>query len=228
MDSATPLYDFIPHPWGHSKPSWKVEQWHMIFLMGEKQSSTDRYERFKLTPESPMLHRVEKLNLRRRDSRAKLAGTTVCCAGAILMRFYRGPPVLGWLGAALESDFLHTKREYANHLEGFDIGGWKVGAVCLIGSCLCMALFINLQVLRASWDDLLPVQLLGCIFYYGLNLDHLQTRTQSCVELAVFCRHPYWRSIQHQFRWLLTLICLVRCSWVLQATFSSTILLPGL
>ena len=104
-----------------------------------------------------MLHRVEKLNLRRRDSRAKLAGITLCCAGAILMTFYRGPRVLGWLGAAIEPDSLHTKVEYANHFDGFEFGGWELGAICLIGNCLCIASFINLQVLTASGDSSLTL-----------------------------------------------------------------------
>jgi drug/metabolite transporter (DMT)-like permease len=34
-----------------------------------------------------ILFRVESLRLERRDSRAKLAGITLCCAGAILMTF---------------------------------------------------------------------------------------------------------------------------------------------
>jgi hypothetical protein len=106
--------------------------------------------------------------LRRRDSRAKLAGITLCCAGAALMAFYRGPPVLGWLGAALEPDSLHTELKYANQFSGFDIGGWKLGAFCLIGNCLCVASFINLQVLIASWERNLAVKVLGCIFSYIL------------------------------------------------------------
>jgi hypothetical protein len=84
------------------------------------------------------------------------------------MAFYRGPPVLGWLGAALEPDSLHTELKYANQFSGFDIGGWKLGAFCLIGNCLCVASFINLQVLIASWERNLAVKVLGCIFSYIL------------------------------------------------------------
>lgn len=85
-----------------------------------------------------LLFGVEKLNLRRRDSRSRLAGITFCCAGAILMIFYRGPPVLGWfnLGAVGPND---------SRFNLLEIDDWKVGAACLIGSGLCIAVFINLQ-----------------------------------------------------------------------------------
>lgn len=106
--------------------------------------------------ESLVVHRVEKLNLRRRDSRWKLAGITFCCAGAILITFYRGPPVLGWFN-------LGAVGPDASRFNLLEIDDWKVGAACLIGSGLCIAVFINLQVLIASWDTAFTVIFVCCI-----------------------------------------------------------------
>ena len=93
-------------------------------------------------------YRVESLRLERRDSRAKLAGITLCCAGAILMTFYRGPPLIGWPNPPVDVALKMHIHDFA--LRNLGITGWKFGAVCLVGNCLCMASYINLQVRSLS------------------------------------------------------------------------------
>jgi len=62
------------------------------------------------------------------------------------MALYRGPPILGWFN-------LGAVGPNASHFNVFEIDDWKVGAACLIGSGLCIASFINLQVMITSWDN---------------------------------------------------------------------------
>lgn len=88
-----------------------------------------------------LLFGVERLNLRRRDSRAKLAGAIFCCAGATVMTLYNGPRLL--------------------FLEPFHIG-----AACLIGSGLCMATFINLQVPLLKQHPA-PVSVIAYSYLFG-------------------------------------------------------------
>lgn len=127
--------------------------------------------------------------MRRRDSKAKLAGVALCCAGAILMTLYRGPPVLSWFKlGALEPN--------ASYFNMFEIGDRKVGALCLVGSGLCMASFINLQVLViASWDNFV-VRIFHhfCVRFECRILDRAQTSlfvmntfSWVCVEFGMYC-----------------------------------------
>lgn len=125
-----------------------------------------------LTAGIAILLGVERLLLQRRDGRAKLAGITLCCAGAIFMTFYKGPPVLGWfnpntLEAALEPDSIHVKLElYGSHWNWFEIDGWKLGAICLIGNCLCMAIFINLQASLLKQFPA-PISVVAYSYFFG-------------------------------------------------------------
>ncbi|CAK9225674.1 unnamed protein product [Sphagnum troendelagicum] len=73
-------------------------------------------------------------------------GIVICCAGAILMTFYKGPVVLGAKPTStLEAASTSMIKEPV-HLPHTTIDGWQIGVLCLIGSCLCMGTNINLQV----------------------------------------------------------------------------------
>ncbi|KAL3681438.1 hypothetical protein R1sor_024394 [Riccia sorocarpa] len=95
---------------------------------------------------------TEAMNYRRRDGKAKIAGVLVCVAGAVLMALYQGPIVwgdgftnlnaqseiggkpspepVGWLTAALFDMGVHSRH---------------IGILCLIGNCICMALYLAVQ-----------------------------------------------------------------------------------
>jgi hypothetical protein len=87
----------------------------------------------------------------RRDGQAKVAGIVICCAGAILMTFYKGPVVLGakptsTLEAASTSMIKEPVHLPGSGIPHTTIDGWQIGVLCLIGNCLCMGTNINLQV----------------------------------------------------------------------------------
>ncbi|CAK9201173.1 unnamed protein product [Sphagnum jensenii] len=94
---------------------------------------------------------VEAVWWHRRDGQAKVAGIVICCAGAILMTFYKGPVVLGakptsTLEAASTSMIKEPVHLPGSGIPHTTIDGWQIGVLCLIGNCLCMGTNINLQV----------------------------------------------------------------------------------
>lgn len=68
---------------------------------------------------------LEKVDLRSSRSVAKIIGTVVCLAGAMLMAFFKGPKLLG--GALLTDD-------------------WVTGGMYLMGNAFCFSIWYILQV----------------------------------------------------------------------------------
>ena len=83
------------------------------------------------------LHSTENINLLRKEGVAKIVGTGICVSGAILMVLYRGPAVIGF----------GNKDLAVSGLMGFRLERWYIGMLCLIGNCMCMAIYLTLQVL---------------------------------------------------------------------------------
>lgn len=85
---------------------------------------------------------TETLNIRKTEGQAKLGGILVCVSGAILMAIFRGPAVFGSEG----SDAAPSEISANSHFLGLVIGSWNVGVLCLIGNCMCMAIYLAFQV----------------------------------------------------------------------------------
>jgi peptidoglycan/LPS O-acetylase OafA/YrhL len=92
-----------------------------------------------------LLVRNEKIIARRRDGQAKVLGILVCVIGATILTLYRGPTIFDYntpkspLPDALLGALFSVLR-------GWEIDEWKLGALCLIGCCSCIGLFVNIQV----------------------------------------------------------------------------------
>ncbi|KAG1366664.1 WAT1-related protein [Cocos nucifera] len=80
--------------------------------------------------------RMEKVNLRRRRSQAKIVGTIITVAGAVLMILYKGPVL----------DFVWSKgRSHNNTAVGQNSSNWLKGTLMLLGGCFCWSSFFILQ-----------------------------------------------------------------------------------
>lgn len=96
------------------------------------------------------IYRLEVITWRHRCGQAKIAGVVTSVSGAILMTCYKGPPLLQLKSTATmgqsppELSQLLVIRILSD-VFGFIIDPWKLGALCLIGNCLCCASFITFQ-----------------------------------------------------------------------------------
>lgn len=80
--------------------------------------------------------RLEKVNLRRLHSQAKVVGTLVTVGGAMLMTLVKGPvPDLPW-----------TKGRHYHQSSTSQQQHPIKGALMITAGCVCWACFLNLQV----------------------------------------------------------------------------------
>lgn len=84
---------------------------------------------------------------------AKIGGTTTCIIGAIVMSVYKGPFIWGdgfidmhMQGAVNAEASPEPVGWLAEGLLAVGLDTWHIGAICLIGNCLCMAVYIAFQV----------------------------------------------------------------------------------
>ncbi|KAG9452944.1 hypothetical protein H6P81_005848 [Aristolochia fimbriata] len=94
---------------------------------------------------------TEKVNVLKSDGRAKIGGTIVCVFGAIFMVLYKGPSVVGTgdsdnvannvMGAVSQPE----PDGWLPSLLGISLEKWHIGMLCLIGNCMCMAVYLALQ-----------------------------------------------------------------------------------
>ncbi|CAA2956336.1 WAT1-related At4g19185 [Olea europaea subsp. europaea] len=95
---------------------------------------------------------TEKVNLRRIDGHAKVVGTLVCITGAILMAVFRGPALFGYKESEFTAQIELTAKDlpepvgllFSSFLE-VKIDDWQIGVLCLIGNCMCMAVYLAIQ-----------------------------------------------------------------------------------
>ncbi|KAG0618703.1 hypothetical protein M758_4G086200 [Ceratodon purpureus] len=113
-----------------------------------------------------VLLRTETVHWGRIDGKAKVAGVIVCVTGAIFMAFYKGPALLGDGFSDLHLQGVAIAGKPAPEPVGWlagvliDLGIdlWHIGVLCLIGNCLCLALYIVYQApLLASYPASLSV-----------------------------------------------------------------------
>ncbi|KAL9293964.1 WAT1-related protein [Arabidopsis thaliana] len=91
---------------------------------------------------------TERLNLFKLEGQAKVGGTLICVAGAVLMVLFRGPALFGETEAESLGHGESRHTETSGHfMFGFynGLGRWNLGVLCLIGNCTCMAAFLAIQ-----------------------------------------------------------------------------------
>lgn len=84
------------------------------------------------------IFRLEKVDIRKLPSQAKIIGTIVTVSGAMVMTLYRGPIVnlFGTSGVA---------QHHAASASAASTQHWIIGTICVLGSCLGWAGFFILQ-----------------------------------------------------------------------------------
>ncbi|KAJ1289759.1 hypothetical protein BS78_02G188800 [Paspalum vaginatum] len=93
---------------------------------------------------------LERVDVRKPRSLAKILGTAVCISGAMVMAFFKGPALLGDLSALL----LHSPAG----------SRWVTGALFLVGSSSCWSLWLILQVpICKSYVDPLTLSAWMCL-----------------------------------------------------------------
>jgi len=130
---------------------------------------------------SDSLNSIEKVEVRRPRSLAKIFGTAVCVGGAMSMAFFKGPKLLhGGLHALL-------------HWPPSSGSRWVTGALFLVGSSSCWSLWLILQVpicksyveplVLSAWMCLLST-LQSALLVSFLQPDPGAWRIRSLFELA--------------------------------------------
>ena len=98
--------------------------------------------------------RTERLNLFKLEGQAKVGGTLICVAGAVLMVLFRGPALFGETEAESlgHGETRHTETS-GHFMSGFlnGLGRWNLGVLCLIGNCTCMAAFLAIQACQFAY-----------------------------------------------------------------------------
>lgn len=87
---------------------------------------------------------IEQVHLNRKDGIAKVLGTLLSVAGALVIVLYKGPTIYG--STPSTSQHLNQSDHFMFSLSGH-VGetNWTLGCVYLIGHCLCWSTWIVLQ-----------------------------------------------------------------------------------
>lgn len=94
-------------------------------------------------------HRVEVIHFSRRDGQAQVLGVVACITGAMVMTLYQGPALFGsdQLSLALGNPVTRIKPSLiAIPVTGHEVESRTFGSLCLVVNCICMGLYVNLQV----------------------------------------------------------------------------------
>lgn len=88
------------------------------------------------------VHRLEKLNWDKASGKAKVMGTLLGITGAMVLTFYKGPDVNFW---NTHINLLDQGHQHGGHVPGTHPNR-ILGACFALGSCICYALWLILQV----------------------------------------------------------------------------------
>eukprot|EP00850_Spirogloea_muscicola_P007836 SM000040S14848 [mRNA] locus=s40:741712:744489:+ [translate_table: standard] len=126
-----------------------------------------------------LLTRMETVHLERRDGQAKLLGVAICVLGAITMAVYRGPQIAGGPASA-KSDGFVASHSFGPPIAAADPPGAallaplplsrrQLGILCLVGNCLCMAMYLTIQASVLTKYDA-PVTVTAYSYSFGMVL----------------------------------------------------------
>lgn len=90
------------------------------------------------------------MRLRRLDGQAKVVGTVVCVAGAVLMSVWKGPALInGWNQEDPGQDNLAVKallgQTLGTHALRVGIDKWRLGGILLLINCISWAAYLIMQ-----------------------------------------------------------------------------------
>lgn len=120
--------------------------------------------------------RIEKVQMNRRDGIAKMLGTMLCVAGAMVITLYKGPTIF----APSASMHLNLNNRANMVGDGATTKNWTLGCIYLIGHCLSWSGWLVLQApVLKKYPARLSVTSYTCFF--GL--------IQFIVIAALFERH---------------------------------------
>ncbi|GMH28932.1 hypothetical protein Nepgr_030775 [Nepenthes gracilis] len=95
---------------------------------------------------------TETVNLFRLEGQLKVFGIVACVSGALLMVVFKGPAVVRCKELELiVTDEMSAKGQpepvgwFVARLLGYWIKQWHLGVLCLIGNCMCMAIYLAIQ-----------------------------------------------------------------------------------
>ncbi|XP_037495029.1 WAT1-related protein At4g19185 isoform X2 [Jatropha curcas] len=94
---------------------------------------------------------TERVNLFKTEGQAKVVGTLICVSGAVLMVLFRGPTIFGLSEADFAGSEISAKGQpepagwFLSSFINIGLESWHLGVLCLIGNCMCMAVFLAIQ-----------------------------------------------------------------------------------
>lgn len=86
---------------------------------------------------------LERVSPWKRDGVAKICGVFVCIIGASVLATYQGPPLIHSTSSNLQQVPTSLEEDHSS-------SSWKLGILCLLGNCGCMATYLVLQVLLST------------------------------------------------------------------------------
>ncbi|KAH9321199.1 hypothetical protein KI387_015838 [Taxus chinensis] len=121
---------------------------------------------------------TESVNLHAIDGKVKIGGTLLCIFGAVYMAVVRGPVVFGqaYMDIMAQAEISGKPQPepvgwLATGLMEWGLETWHVGIVCLIGNCLCMAIYLALQApILVRYPASLSLTAYAYLFGFGLML----------------------------------------------------------
>lgn len=124
------------------------------------------------------------MNLRRRRSQAKIVGTIVTVAGALLMILYKGPVL----------DFAWSRgRSHHDTSASQNSSNWLKGTLMLLAGCFCWSSFFILQVILDQ-NSLLKIQqlcyvgiLISFNLFFGAQSNTLESYPAELTLTTLIC-----------------------------------------
>lgn len=93
---------------------------------------------------------TEKVNLLKIEGVSKVGGTIICVSGALLMALYKGPALFGSEDVDDIAQRMISAKSQLEIGSGLTDARIDIGVLCLIGNCICMAVYIVLQGIVSS------------------------------------------------------------------------------